>query len=179
VPQVRSIDDTKYFDEDESVSDWPSTDSSEDEGPPPHDVAREALRGFRSKVQAMATQLVASPYDTFRLRQIGQRIDEDPNLCPDEREVLKLFVRCYGKRERKRPRDRLLRDSATKTTVMRLRKRTAFLGYTWRRRRVYGYGHGSRYGSISGAWCNAPTSTSRQPSLIMTYRGVQSERRHL
>ncbi|KAI0432129.1 kinase-like domain-containing protein [Xylaria sp. FL1042] len=46
---------------------------------------------------------------------------------------MKAFVRAFGKRERKRPRDRLLRDRRTKATVLEVRKQTAFLGYTFRR----------------------------------------------
>ncbi|KAK9786936.1 putative Protein kinase domain-containing protein [Seiridium cardinale] len=39
-----------------------------------------------------------------------------------------------GKKERKRPRDVLLRDRQTKETVMGIRKQSAFLGYTWTRK---------------------------------------------
>ena len=46
---------------------------------------------------------------------------------------MKAFIRTFGQRERKRPRDRLLRDRKTKATVLRVRKQTAFLGYTFRR----------------------------------------------
>ncbi len=38
-------------------------------------------------------------------------------------------------RERKRPRDRLLRDGVTKAACLEVRKRTAFLGYEWTRMR--------------------------------------------
>ena len=44
-----------------------------------------------------------------------------------------------GRKERKRPRDILLRDENTKNTVMDVRMETAFLGYTWRRMRPGGY----------------------------------------
>ncbi|KAL8414722.1 hypothetical protein RB594_005799 [Gaeumannomyces avenae] len=103
--------------------------------------AREAemavfLRGFRSSIQRMARQWVALPYDSLRLRNIDYAIEQLPGLTPDEREGLRGFVRCYGRKERKRPRDKLLRDRATKGVVLELRKRSAFLGYTWRRRRT-------------------------------------------
>lgn len=103
--------------------------------------AREAemtmyLRGFRSSVQRMARQWVALPYDSLRLRNIDYAIEQLPGLTPDEREGLRGFVRRYGRRERKRPRDKLLRDRETKGVVLELRKRNAFLGYTWRRRRA-------------------------------------------
>jgi hypothetical protein len=56
-------------------------------------------------------------------------------LDAGHRSMLKRFVRLFGRKERKRPRDRLLRDRRTKKMVMEVRKQTAFLGYTWRRMR--------------------------------------------
>jgi protein-serine/threonine kinase len=91
------------------------------------------LCDYRSEVQSMAMHLVATPYDAGKLRELDQHVDSAVTLTKEEREVLKHFVRFYGKKERKRPRDRLLRDEMTKDVVMRVRKRTAFLGYTWRR----------------------------------------------
>lgn len=38
-----------------------------------------------------------------------------------------------GKKIRKRPRDKLLRDPVTARKVMELRKKSAFFGYTYRR----------------------------------------------
>jgi hypothetical protein len=46
---------------------------------------------------------------------------------------LKGFVKRYGRKEKKRPRDRLLRDRDFAPKVLELRKRGAFLGYTYRR----------------------------------------------
>ncbi|KAF6836875.1 hypothetical protein CPLU01_03456 [Colletotrichum plurivorum] len=50
-----------------------------------------------------------------------------------ERRVMKETVRRYGRKEHRRPRDKLLRDPETKAEVMRIRKQTAFLGYSWLR----------------------------------------------
>jgi hypothetical protein len=57
----------------------------------------------------------------------------------EEKEMLKHFVRLYGQKERKRPRDILLRDQDLKEGVMDIRKKTAFMGYAWRRMRPGGY----------------------------------------
>ncbi|TLS27322.1 hypothetical protein PpBr36_05314 [Pyricularia pennisetigena] len=190
VPQIRSADDTKYFDEDEDpISDWsdtePSTpgdgeaettvidaaatitspadhvngattiiftaaDSPVDSPPTSRNYnggvvtaltrqqVREAeiaawLRGFRRSIQKAARHWVQVPYDALRLRNIDLRIESLPDLTVEQREILRRFVRLYGRKEKKRPRDRLLRDRQTKGIVLELRKRNAFLGYTWRR----------------------------------------------
>lgn len=97
-------------------------------------VVRQALQGFKRDVQKWALAAIATPYDRNRLHNLDSQIDEKfIELASEEREMLKQFVRVYGKKDRKRPRDKLLRDKNTKAVVMDVRKRTAFLGYTWRR----------------------------------------------
>ncbi|KAK3309570.1 uncharacterized protein B0T15DRAFT_497829 [Chaetomium strumarium] len=61
-----------------------------------------------------------------------------PNTDESEKDRLREFVRRFGGRPvgwrpRKRPRDRLLRDAGTKRIALEVRRRTAFLGYEWRR----------------------------------------------
>ena len=65
--------------------------------------------------------------------------------------MLKQIVRVYGKKERKRPRDRLLRDGSTKDVAMDVRKANAFLGYTWRRMKLPEYYHDDGDGHPFGA----------------------------
>ncbi|KAK3397956.1 kinase-like protein [Sordaria brevicollis] len=96
--------------------------------------ARQALHGFGRDVQKWALAAIAVPYDRNRLHHLDSQIDEKfVGMGSEAREILKQFVRVYGKKDRKRPRDKLLRDKNTKAVVMDVRKRTAFLGYTWRR----------------------------------------------
>ncbi|KAI6354349.1 hypothetical protein MCOR25_008644 [Pyricularia grisea] len=192
VPQIRSADDTKYFDDDEDpISDWSDTEpSTPGDGEAETTVigtaamttstadtingatsiihaavdspvdsprtsrnynggvvtaltrqqVREAeiaawLRGFRRCIQKAARHWVQVPYDALRLRNIDLRIESLPDLTVEQREILRRFVRIFGRKEKKRPRDRLLRDRQTKGIVLELRKRNAFLGYTWRRMR--------------------------------------------
>ncbi|KAI6318737.1 hypothetical protein MCOR30_008845 [Pyricularia oryzae] len=193
VPQIRSADDTKYFDEDEDpISDWSDTEPSTPGGceaettivgtavattistvdavngattaisvavDSPVDSPRTSrnynggvvtaltrqqvreaeiatwLRGFQRSIQKAARHWVQVPYDALRLRNIDLRIESLPDLTIEQREILRRFVRLYGRKEKKRPRDRLLRDRQTKGVVLELRKRNAFLGYTWRRMR--------------------------------------------
>ncbi|KEY71096.1 hypothetical protein S7711_00918 [Stachybotrys chartarum IBT 7711] len=131
VPHIHSDDDTHYFDESEPITDW--SDSTISTAMVTPDDVRSVLVKFREEVRALAVQLVAVPYDSAKLRQIDSQIDTNLKLLSEEKEILKHFVRLYGKKERKRPRDRLLRDEKTKQVVMDVRKQTAFMGYGWRR----------------------------------------------
>ncbi|OAA68469.1 serine/threonine-protein kinase cbk1 [Niveomyces insectorum RCEF 264] len=95
------------------------------------------LDRFHPCVQHKALEWISTPYDTSRWKAIEAEVDQlvATGLLPSDGEILRQFVQCYGKKEKKRPRDRLLRDRETKKVVMELRKRNAFLGYTWRRMR--------------------------------------------
>ena len=134
VPRIRGAEDTHYFDESEPMEEWSDLHPSEASILAPEDV-RNILCDFREIVQTTAIHLIAVPYDSSKLRQIHHQIDELGVISPEEKDVLKQFVRVYGRKERKRPRDRLLRDDNTKDVVMDVRKKTAFMGYTWRRMR--------------------------------------------
>jgi len=107
------------------------------------------LRGMRAKVHTFATELVATPYDP---RGVDRLVDDEPGILDHERDILKQFVRAYGRKEKKSPRDPLLRDEGTRKVVMAQRKKLSFMGYTWRRRRPYGYGlaYTERGGSAIG-----------------------------
>lgn len=137
VPQIDSAEDTHYFDESEPVMESTGSHPSYP-GLTPEDV-RTILCDFRSSVQNLAIELVEEPYDPDKLRQIDRQIENQVTMAPEEKEVLRHFVRLYGKKKHKRARDRLLRDPEYKDVVMDIRKKTAFLGYTWRRMRPGGY----------------------------------------
>lgn len=183
VPQISSMEDTHYFNEEEPISDWsesqPDT-SSEDEpngmdrdanpltapsilgvglapmGLIPHHTAHRSpakiaamhaqLYTFPRALRTVLAQHVATPYDSTKLKRMHREI-EGMALRVEDQERMKEFVRCFGRKERKRPRDRLLRDRATKGIVLEVRKQSAFLGYTWRR--IRGWDAGG-YGGLSG-----------------------------
>ena len=133
IPQVDGAEDTHYFEESEPIEDWSesrgsSCDLTQEE-------VRELLSDFRPGVQNVAIELVAKPFDPTKLRSIQTSVSLMNTVSSEEKEILKAFVRLYGRKERKRPRDRLLRDDKTKDIVMDIRKKTAFMGYTWRRMR--------------------------------------------
>ncbi|KAK2589548.1 hypothetical protein QQS21_012773 [Conoideocrella luteorostrata] len=138
IPHITSLDDTHYFDESDHVTEPMASSETEPMDPKPEDV-RWVLRECRPVVQNLAIELLATPYDSARLRSADRRIDRTFNITPDERKTLKTFLRMYGRKERKRPRDILLRDQNTKAIALSVRKKTAFMGYTWRRMRPGGY----------------------------------------
>ncbi|KAM7223209.1 Protein kinase-like domain containing protein [Rhypophila decipiens] len=197
VPHLSAQDDTRYFDDEEDISDWSETGSSEDDsqgeeceqrglndenqlypGAPPssspsyfnaprpprptldsnHNVAggipqvkeqpalsrqrleeaQMALRAFRPSVQQWTLEAIAQPYDLNRLRDLDCRIDRIHGLGMAEKTMLRQFLRVFGRKDRRRARDRLLRDQNTKGIVMEERKRNAFVRYTWRRMRPPG-----------------------------------------
>ncbi|KAI1279138.1 kinase-like protein [Xylaria sp. FL0933] len=104
------------------------------------------LAAFPRHIRGILAQFVASPYDSTRLKRMDREINAlaaasappTTNTAASGTSVhfqesalaeqMKTFVRAFGRRERKRPRDRLLRDRKTKATVLRVRKETAFLG---------------------------------------------------
>lgn len=137
VPHVHGPDDTRYFDDSSSIDDM--TESQEGGAGPSSGDVRDVLRDFPPAFQDLATQLVAEPFDTIKLKSLDRRIENASAVGSTEKEVLKHFVRMYGHKERKRPRDRVLRDPKTKDVALSIRKNTAFTGYTWRRMRPEGY----------------------------------------
>jgi len=106
VPDIKSIDDTHYFDEEDPISDFSESLS----GPPPTaDEIAEALKPFSREIQTIAKSFIERPHDSVKLRKAERDIDALP-MCEEQREYLKSFVKHYGRKEKKRPRDRLLRD---------------------------------------------------------------------
>ncbi|CAK7208219.1 hypothetical protein SBRCBS47491_000017 [Sporothrix bragantina] len=103
------------------------------------DSMDEALDAFDVTVQMKALGWISTPYDSSRLKMIEAEIGQliALGMPASDGEALLRFVEKYGKREKKRARDRLLRDRKTMHISMELRKRNAFLGYTWRRMGPY------------------------------------------
>lgn len=137
IPHIHSPEDTHYFDESGSLDDM-SDSACRSTGLLPAQV-KEILHEFRPSFQNQAAEFIKEPFDTIKLRRIDLTIDESSRMNAAEKEIMKQFVRMYGHKERKRPRDRVLRDTKTKDVAMNVRKQTAFMGYTWRRMRPEGY----------------------------------------
>lgn len=129
IPNIKSMDDTHYFDEEEPISDF--SESVATITPTVQQIA-DALKPFNREIQMLATGFIERPHDTARLKKVEKEIDQF-NMRDEEKEYLKKFVKTFGKKERKRPRDRLLRDKEIAPKILELRKKGAFLGYTYRR----------------------------------------------
>lgn len=93
----------------------------------------ETLQPFDRSIQHAVRSWLAVPYDSVRLRNFEVQVDTELGLRPSDRDTLKALVRAYGKKGKKRPRDKLLRDPVTKKAALEERKRTAFMGYEWKR----------------------------------------------
>lgn len=137
VPHIESYTDTHYFEEDEPISDWSDSigtqtgEESENRG----ELDCEFLEfGFPRNVRHLVFDFISKPYDSTKLKQFDRDIDQNSRLVSEEKEYLKWYARKVGHKERKRPRDKLLRDPWIKDEVLQIRKQTAFLGYSWRRK---------------------------------------------
>lgn len=129
VPNISNPEDTHYFEESEPP-DW--SESNADGGMSPDEVHK-VLGDFPQYVQKVAIGLVAEPHNSSSLRKIDSELESSPDLSEVEKQMLKRFIRLYGRRQRKCPRDVLLRDEKIRDEVMRVRKSSAFVGYSWRR----------------------------------------------
>lgn len=155
VPRVRGWADTKYFDEEQPISDNDSRSSCEDdpvddadnvsngEAPSPakpgskashhhhedqHIVPSTALK-LNANTQAAAMATVTGP--PIQLDQgcaaDGVEIIDDGNAKPASKKKRK---------EKKRPRDKILRDPESGKTALKMREKGAFLGYAYAKPRA-------------------------------------------
>ena len=132
VPNIKSTEDTHYFDEEEPISDF-----SESISCPATQIGEisDALKPFNREIQILTANFIEKPHNSIRLRKIDKEI-EGFNVNDEQKLYLKGIIRHYGEKERKRPRDKLLRDKDKGLKVLELRKQGAFLGYTYKRIRV-------------------------------------------
>lgn len=149
VPAIKSVDDTQYFDEDDPISDFSASRDDNDLEPPTEEELDAALRCFNREIQILARGYVITSYDSVRLRKIEREI-ENFVMGDEQKEYLRGFVRAYGRKERKRPRDKLLRDKEVSGKVLEVRKKSAFLGYSYRRIRRHGSARASLRGLVAG-----------------------------
>ncbi|KAL8836289.1 MAG: hypothetical protein Q9176_006397 [Flavoplaca citrina] len=124
VPDVKGRDDTKYFDEEEPVSDV--DDDSTTGSRVDHDACAEASKNVAAAI--VTTQLDGA--HGLQTTTIARGFADDGSLS------LRLgdnAAKSAKPKEKKRARDRVLRDKEVGRSVLELRKRAAFLGYTYRR----------------------------------------------
>lgn len=123
VPDVRSQADTRYFDDD-PISDVDDGSSEHDpsDGVTYSDDSRRELR--HSQECSVSASAKYSGEDFIHDKLMDQFGGDGPYVAADKR---------TRRREKKRPRDRVLRDKKFGRKVLELRKRGAFLGYAYQR----------------------------------------------
>lgn len=123
VPDVSGGDDTKYFDEEEPISDVDDA-ASRSHTPEVSDVEMaDAYPG------ASVTQVDGAPSQVKAERDLVAEGRINTKDGGDRAEANRL-------KDKKRPRDKVLRDKEVGRKVLELRKKGAFLGYTYRRRNI-------------------------------------------
>ena len=141
VPKVKDNLDTKYFDQEPSVSDMGSSRStsimSEEDFVKQEELERQIVAVYEENAR-LQRQLQGGGYDGQQGGEFGtsagnKELNEEAFIAAAY-DVLKEEGEGKIKaREKKRPRDRILRDKGVGKEALELRKKGAFLGYTYRR----------------------------------------------
>jgi predicted ATPase len=121
VPAVKNWEDTKYFDEEDEEETTDAENTSND-------------TNASNLPQTHGKQIVVNLPDTVDAKLVTDRFQnaERKNLqkVTTKGKATKVLQR---KKEKKRARDKILRDAAVGKTALDLRKKGAFVGYTYRR----------------------------------------------
>jgi len=115
IPRVYDWEDTKYFDDDDSISDIDSATTSEGVPAEPRETTQASPSNHQQEAQGIVP---ATP------------IDESAGRLPSS--VLNHVTNKKTK-EKKRPRDKILRDANCGKMAMQMRKESAFIGYEYRK----------------------------------------------
>ena len=132
VPVVKSRYDTKYFDEEDPISEVDDASSND------------SIREEELQAQEAYEAEIAANFEREAAENGGNGMDFNAlqtanNSAKARAETPGTVIasKTIGKtKEKKRPRDRILRDKSVARQVMELRKKGAFLGYTYRRPRA-------------------------------------------
>ena len=114
VPKVKGWEDTRYFEEDEPISDVDDASSYSSA----KELADDAAALDRPDAEWSARHALMLE-----------------GLESADAAKIKAALKAKQRMERKRPRDKMLRDKEVGKQVLNLRKKGAFLGYTYRRPR--------------------------------------------
>jgi hypothetical protein len=142
VPRVKDWEDTKYFDEDQPVSDIESgsSDDIENMKPEVQTVVRIEV-GSKTSHQHEDQHIVPSAALKLNANQTvlnvkgagGEHIAALPMTDLSVSTPAMVDAPTKQKKERKRPRDKILRDGETGRTAMKMREQGAFLGYAYQK----------------------------------------------
>jgi hypothetical protein len=117
VPKVKSWDDTKYFEEDGPISDNDDVSS--------YTSAKEKLEDTLGEANEKVQVGGYAEWNVNSVKTVEEQL----------KEATKKLIDAKGRnaKREKRARDKILRDKEVGRQAMVLRKRGAFLGYTYRR----------------------------------------------
>lgn len=128
VPRVKGWEDTRYFDDWKDIDHLSETSDSGEASEEHIDPKLQAVSASNMATHSPDPRIVQRPvpggdaiFPTVRIEPV--------NLDAPNEEAEK-------KKERKRPRDKILRDRKVGKTALGIRKKGAFLGYTYRRPRA-------------------------------------------
>jgi serine/threonine protein kinase len=155
VPKVKNWEDTRYFEEDEPISDVDDAstissvhstkdgDKGKDKGKGPEGISPVSPLSPSTFENAIAAAgiLPSEPLgiESFKGKSVNDIIAEQNKRLKDAEEMRERAEKEKEKaekkkqKEKKRPRDKMLRDKEVGRQVLELRKKGAFLGYTYRR----------------------------------------------
>lgn len=126
VPRVKGWEDSRYFD------DWKgpgSIDEASDDSDAPEADQDLKANPDATTVISQGRQSPEHPPDTLALeKRLGPDGDPVEADQPDQRQP-----ELAQRKEKRRPRDKILRDKKAGRAALEIRKRGAFLGYTYRR----------------------------------------------
>ena len=123
VPDTSGVDDTKYFDEEDPISD---VDDAASQSSDYEDIERGLASGKFGNTPA--TQVDGANGQHHHVIEFAAT----HNTKPHSRDA--NAAKCKTK---KRPRDKVLRDKEVGRKALDLRKKGAFIGYTYRRPKVF------------------------------------------
>ena len=135
IPKIDSKEDTKYFDDDEEgpisdVDDASSYSSAQETQPDAHD--EDIAAALAMKMDGSYKARACETSEDLVRREAAKRLKLEEQQKLDNADT-KDKGQVRKPKEKKRPRDRVLRDKEVGKQVLELRKKGAFIGYTYRR----------------------------------------------
>lgn len=134
IPKVKNKADTRYFEQEPTPSDI--EESSNSSIPEQEIIAQEEFEQYVKDVweqENLRLQRQGGETQGLDALQLHNKGDSEVALLQDAYEAYKVSFNRDRHKDRRRPRDRILRDERVAKEALELRKQGAFVGYTYRR----------------------------------------------